>query len=288
MATYGYPGAAAGPADDPLVPNRAIGFSSWYERWAGAVRRSWKALVLLAAVTIALPSLVLSLLSSGAGDWDTQTMYGDDFSVTEYWKSYNWGVILLAFVVAILSGYLSALGSAAAIWTITRQAADRPAPLGEALRFGASRALPLWLWIIVAGILTFVGTLCCVLPGIYLSLVFTLVPAIVVYERVSPIPRAFKLFHADLGRALGRTLGIFFLVVALACCLSMPGGLVEGFTSDAGTVVRWLGATIAALWAALLSLFLFAVAVCGALVTYAELRAAETQLSTEQLLAEAS
>jgi hypothetical protein len=283
MATYGYQ-TAGHPSDDPLVPDPAAGLGGWYDRIVGVLKRSWKSLLAIAAVTILAPTLVLLLLWAVVPSRH-MTWEGGEWTVGAWVRGFSVVAFLVAIVVAIIAMYLSALGSAAAVWTITQQAAGRPASLGAALRFGRTRALAVWGWNVVSAILVTVGLCLCFVGSVYFAFATALITPIVVYERAPGVPRSFRLTHSHFGLALGRLALLGLVAFALSCCLGAPGS----FTNTAGDgAVRLALYAVSSLWAALVALPVFILVMSGIVVTYAELRAREIRLSTEHLLGEVS
>ncbi|MGY0232723.1 hypothetical protein [Longispora urticae] len=273
MATYGYQ-AIGQPTDDPLVPDPAAGFGGWYDRVVGVLRRSWQSLLTIAAVTIAGPTVLLTILTNvsydqnAADNWNFRPVAG-----------------LLAFVVWIGAAYLGSLGSAAGVWAITQEAAGRTVTLGQALRFGRTRALAVWGWQILSSILIALGICLCLIGSVYFAIACSLVTPVIVYERTGGIPRSFKLTHARFGHTLSRLVPLALVVIVLSCCLGAPSGLSASISGDVGRFVADVGG---GLWSAVVALPIFVLVLAGTVVTYADLRARETPLSTEQLLREAS
>ncbi|GIG58617.1 hypothetical protein Lfu02_29890 [Longispora fulva] len=276
MASYGYQ-AVGQPTDDPLVPDPAAGFGGWYDRVVGVIRRSWKSLLTIAAVTIAAPTVVLSVLGSASY---TQPMGDATYDSANF---HPWAA-LLSFVVWIVSAYLGSLGAAAGVWAITQEASGRPVTLGAALRFGRTRALPVWGWQILTSILIVLGLCLCLVGSIYFAVACALVTPVVVYERSPGIPRSFKLTHARFGHTLSRLVPLALVVLALSCCLGAPGSLSSSISGDAFRFVAEVGS---GLWSAVVALPIFVLVLAGTVVTYADLRSRETPLSTDQLLREA-
>jgi hypothetical protein len=159
---------------------------------------------------------------------------------------------------------------------VVREATGRPAPLGESVSFALSRALPLLGWGILSGIITVVGLILCVLPGLYAGIVFYMTLAGVVVIERGGIDRCFALFNRRFGPSLGRGL-IGLLVYAV---YGIVISLIVGAIVDSGTVASTL-------ITAVLRLPVSLAAVGFAVVSYAELRWHEQQrVSTQSLAAE--
>jgi hypothetical protein len=176
----------------------------------------------------------------------------------------------------------------ASVHVVVAAATGRQATVGEALRSARTRVLQLAGWSFVAGLAVLVGICACLLPGIYLSLVFLLLPPVVAFDRIAPIPRSFRLFHADVGGALARTAtigGLAFAAAALGGVVSIVITLlVLAVSTGTGAVL-----TATLLGGLFAPLALAAVGVLTAPLTvlaYADLRARIEPVSTPQLAAE--
>ena len=129
--------------------------------------------------------------------------------------------IMVTFAVAIACNHVA-----------VSVAAGLQPRLGAALGLAVRRVFPLIGWQILAGLIILVGICACVLPAIYLSAVFMLLPAVVTFERGgSAISRCFKLFHQDLGASISRIAtiaGIGIGIGVVAYIINMLIQLVPG------------------------------------------------------------
>ncbi|MFD6568618.1 hypothetical protein [Micromonospora profundi] len=291
-----YPGPPVGwyppgiDPNDPLVTPPGAGLPGWLQRFNGALRRGWRQLVPLLLLTQVLPAAVLSIISLAldpSADWDTQA--ADPAAGLPD----NFGIDLLTIVVVLIGGSLligavQAVGWAAGSWVITQQAAGRPASLDAALRYGVRRALGLWGWTLVIGLLVGVGICLCVLPGIYLAFALSMAGPVYLFERQNPIGRSFRMFHDRLGMMLGR--------VALVGGVVIVGSMIAGILESVGTVPfgtdpfgapgSAAGVVVVIAVTSVLALPAYLVQLVGLLVTYTEQRAHEGPVNSAGLAAE--
>ncbi|MFY1704629.1 MULTISPECIES: hypothetical protein [Micromonospora] len=196
------------------------------------------------------------------------------------------GITLLA--ATVLVGLVQSIGWAAGSWVIARQAAGEPVDFATALRYGLRRALGLWGWTLVLGLLILVGVCFCILPGIYLAAALSLAGPVYLFERSNPIGRSFRMFHDRFGMMLGRValLGaVVFGIAVLLDLLESVGMLPFGddpMTSPQLTV----GAIVVVSLSALLSLPAHLIQLVGLVVTYAEQRIHEAPVNSARLAAE--
>jgi hypothetical protein len=177
--------------------------------------------------------------------------------------------------VVFIAGLLIAQG--VSVYYVTYDAAGQRVSLGDAFRFGVSRAPALLGWGILAALLTFVGFVLLVLPGVYLLLVFTAtLTGVIMYER-GAIDRCFSLFNRRFWPTVGRV--ILYLVAA-----GIYQGLVQFIVQSAFGADSAIGQTLIQILAIPVALFAVGVSV----VTYAELRHWEApgQVHTPRLAAE--
>ncbi|SCF36046.1 hypothetical protein [Micromonospora mirobrigensis] len=287
----GWPGGAPWDPHDPLVNPPNGGLEGWWNRGLAALRRSWRVLVLVLVVTQVLPALAISVLSvvllpadelATAPSADGQVALPDGFFTD---------LALFGAVIglgSLLFGLLQAAGWAAGTWAVTRQALGEAVTAGGALRYGFRRALGLWGWTLLTGLLMAVGFCFCILPGIYLAFALSLVTPIYLYERENPIGRSFRMFHDRLGMVLGRISLVGIVVILFSVVTSV---VEEIATSAAGTdpfasPAAAAGLFVALVVAALLSVPAYLVQQVGLVVTYAEQRGQEGPVNSARLAGE--
>lgn len=265
---------------DPLVPPD---FSGWFQRSSSLLRRNFVRLAILQVLPAAgfavlftfLADLYIGTFSRMSAQVAAARSAGGatpppatDMSVASS------PVILITQVVATTVG-LFAL--AATYHVLIRDATDRPSSVGAALRFVASRALPLLGWGLLSVIVVRLGSQLFV-PGLYLQVaLMTPLVGVVVLERTD-IRRCFALVHngrfwATFGRAAiaGLLMGIYAVPVVIVAVL-----------------VGWLaGITAGAIVAAVLLIPAGAYLATAQVVMYAELRAhKDPGVTTSTLAAE--
>lgn len=211
MATPNAPHQPVAPLSDPLVPGDLAG---WFHRIAGVTRRSWVPLLviqlLVAAVSAPFGYAFTGLAAAGPPPRSAMT-----------------ALVPLGMALVLLAG---ALGQAASVFVVIRDAAGEPFVAADARRFAVTRLLPLLGWGLVAGVLTVFGYLALVLPGLYLTVVFLAALVGVVCVEREGIVRAFTLVNRRLWPTTGR-----MALVALTggCYVSASGWVVSVLTAEA-------------------------------------------------------
>jgi hypothetical protein len=119
--------------------------------------------------------------------------------------------LLEALILVVVGAFIWG----AAVLIAIRDAAGQPVTVTEALRFATSRALPLMGRWLLAGLLIVLGAILCVIPGLYLAIVYYAThgkssrPAsllgVVVIERRG-LMRCFDLISGRFWRTTGRLL----------------------------------------------------------------------------------
>jgi hypothetical protein len=248
------------------------------------VRRSWQTLLLLQVIGVGISVVVLAVPTYLQLSWATGGL-GDTYEaqLAALLRAAGLGILAIPLFLVV-----NALVVLASVYVVVTAAVGGRATVGEALRGAARRVLPLVGWSLLAGLITVVGTCACLLPGLYLGLVFLFLPPVVAFGRRGVFVRCFQIFHTDLGAALGRTLTILGLIIAtrivswtldrvLGLSAPPPGaGTGELVVTTVVSVVipAALGAAVGILTAPL------------TVVAYADLRARREPLSAAQLAAE--
>ncbi|PWU49219.1 hypothetical protein DLJ47_26800 [Micromonospora sp. S4605] len=285
-----YPPGYGFDPTDPLVTPPGAGVSGWFDRCVGAIRRGWRLLLPILLLTQVLPAAALSVISLAVdptAGWDA-TAGQDPAALPDTFLTDL--AIMLGVLIggSLLFGLVQSVGWAAGSWVVARQAAGEPVGLGAALRYGLRRALGLWGWTLLIGLIVALGTCLCVIPGIYFAFALSMAGPVWLFERQAPIGRAWRMFHDRLGLLLGRVA----MVVAAVIVGSMVAGVVEavgtlpfGLTplDSAGSAV---GVTMVILAAAVLALPAHVVQLVGLVVTYAEQRAHEGPVNAARLAGE--
>ena len=167
------------------------------------------------------------------------------------------------------------LAQGASVYVVGKQASGQEAVgAGPALRFAASRALPLLGWGIVAAILVGLGLFLLVLPGLYLLVVFAAaLTGVIMFEREG-LGRTFTLVNPAFGQTLGR---LFTFAVAALVYSTIVGWIVATLVGREGIAAGLLNN--------LLTLPVTFASVGVAVVTYASLRNRENPAVTTPVLA---
>jgi hypothetical protein len=229
-------------------------FAEWFSKIFGVVARSWQPLVVIQLVA-ALPGLVLGGLAEGLMTPDPTSYSSPEAAGLAA------GATVGVLVAVLISVVFALFAQGASVFVAVRDAVGRPAKAGEALSFAAGRALPLFGWGLLAGLMLVVGFLLLVLPGVYLAIVFgATLTGVVVIERQG-IGRTFALVNPRFWPTAGR-----LVVVGL---IGLVYNLVVTFVIGA---LAGAGSFVATLLSAVLTLPLSLLSVGVAVVTYAELR----------------
>ncbi|TDC53346.1 hypothetical protein E1258_24580 [Micromonospora sp. KC207] len=295
----GYPGCPPGyPAPwpppgydpaDPLVTLPGEGLSGWFSRCSGTLRRSWRLLLPVLALTHALPTLalLLAVVPLYPMSLPEPTAPGEPPAPLPDGYLGDLGVFFAAMIgLGCLLGFVQAVGWAAGTRVVARQAAGEPASVGAALAYGLRRAPALWGWTLVYGLLMLIGFVLCYLPGLYVMAALSLFGPVLLFERGTPLGRARQIFHARLGPVLGR-ITLVGLAASIASMVVAPiqfAAVLFADPADAASLDVWnvayaVGAALVAIPAALVYLI-------GLVVTYAEQRAHEGPVTAARLAGE--
>lgn len=277
----GYPGyqdaGVEPPENDPLVP---AGFGGWFERVLGVVRRSWRTLLIFQAVLAVLSAIYSALAASFSRNMTALSgALGPGFDPNAGAPPDLVAAVVTAGVIALIGWGVLCLVVAflapASVFVVIRDAEGQPAPLGEALRFGASRMPAMIGWGLLAWILTSIGFVLLIIPGIYLSIVFgAALIGVVAVERTG-IGRCFALVNPRFWPTAGRLVFYFLVVLVYYFIASFIASAIGG-----GPLSTTTGIVQAIL---LIPLGIAGVGVT--VVTYAELRFRENGVVTTPALA---
>jgi hypothetical protein len=234
--------APAGPRERPL-PLRQMGIGELIDGAVKLYRRDWLVLIGIAAFVI-VPVTYIQV-------WVTQTMVGslNEFATPEEVEAVTaqLGLVTLVFVAAqilIVQPFLVA--------AISRAAADaylgERVTLGRTLRYALSR-LPAILWItIITSVVTIVGFILLIIPGIIALVRLTLAPAVLVVEDArgtKAVRRSWRLTGGHFWRVLG-TLILAGLISAIgAAIIQIPAELAAVALGPDGWPVSALGSALA-------------------------------------------
>lgn len=221
---YGYvvPVSQYGAAD-PLVTSVAEGFSGWFNRVFAVLRRSWRSLLLISWITFVAPVAVLAVVVVVVfGRLVVLPAPGSTQSPT-FDSALLWTLIPIVCVGVIVYGFATCVAQAAAVWSITREAAGQPASLGAALGYGLRNGVRLFGWGLLYGLLVLVGTCACFVPGLYFALAGCLYIPVALYRRgMSPIGTSFSLVNRNFGAALGRMALLLLILYGVQATVAGP------------------------------------------------------------------
>ncbi|GIJ43878.1 hypothetical protein Val02_07640 [Virgisporangium aliadipatigenens] len=198
-------------------------------------------------------------------------------------------LVATSYIVVGLAVRLAAQAvvTVAGVHAVVARAAGAPVRVGTALGYALRRALPLFAWEFVAGLLIAVSVVLLVLPSLYVGLVVLMLPAVVAFERGSAaVPRCFKLFHASFGTALARTVTLAVLTLVGLLVAQVLGSLVAAMSAFFVTDLDTLETLITVLAPTLTTLFGGVAAACTTpllVATYADLRARAEGTTTPHL-----
>lgn len=285
VAGYTVPPMLAQPTHDPLI---SPDYAGWWQRSIAIVRKGWRVLAglqafaFVIALVIQVPIAVSAVstseqLNRGLNDPNNPSL--PDLSDFLALFGLSIGGVVIVFLV-------SALATLASVHVGVSVAIGSDPQLGPALRLAGKRILPLIGWQFLGSLITLLFACLCLLPALYPTAVFTILPVVVLLERGGVIPRCFALFNENLGSAVARTATIAGITVGVQLFGGVIGQIIESALSGNGHSGQVVGAVIAA---ALTQLGACAAAVLTSpltLTTYADLRSRYEPLSTATLAQE--
>jgi hypothetical protein len=236
------PGTPQTPRERPL-PLRQMGIGELVDGAIKLFRRDWLALMGISAVLL-IPSTFIQI-------WAVQSLAGplSAFATqaeVEAWSfralpvSLGLGAVQLLIVQPLL---VAAISRAAADAYVGEQVT-----VGRTLRFALSR-LPAILWVtIITSVVTLVGFILLIIPGIIALVRLTLTPAVVVVEDIrgtSAVSRSWNLTGGHFWRVLG-TLILSALITAIgAAIITIPTELAATFLGSDAWPISALGTALA-------------------------------------------
>lgn len=233
-------------------------FGDWFSKIVGVLRRSWKPLLVINLIVL-IPTAILSGLSYVLGGSTQSSFDPVDLDLSTGVVA---GLGLTTLLLAVVTLVLSALGYAASVFVVVRDAAQRPWNQDQVIAFAKNRALPVIGWSLLAGLLVVIGLFLLVIPGIYLGVVFTgALTGVVVIERAG-IGRAFTLVNPRFFPVLGRLVVFFLIAIVYSSILTLV--IVAPLT--------FLSPVLGEVVGTLLQLPLQIAGVVAMIVTYAECR----------------
>ncbi|OLM18596.1 DedA protein [Pseudonocardia sp. Ae707_Ps1] len=248
---------APASAGDPLV---AGSVGEWLRQSRATTRRSLIPLVVI-QLLVFVPAAAVAAATGTLGH------FPDSSPAPRFGFAYP--LQLDSGPYQVVAALLGAVGLAASVFVIVRDAAGRPWTVREVLVHLARRALPLIGWLVVAAICTAIGYLLLVVPGIYLSIVFTATLLGVVTIERGGLSRTFSLVNPQFLGVLGRLLLLLLISVAYGLgTVVVGGGIGWGAYPGDGRMV------VSQLVVGLLTIPLISFWIAATTTLYAHLRAA--------------
>jgi hypothetical protein len=247
------------------------------------MKRSWKSLLIYRLIAL-VPSIVIAIALSGFTNQFAKTSSNVRLTI-------GGGALVLTLVSYLSSIVIYAVSTAASAHVLAHDAAAESQGSAarvswqDGLRFGVSRLWPMIGWSIVTGLLTIVGSILCLLPGIYLGVVFFgTLTGVVAFERPSSVvSRCFELMKGHWWDMFGRALLVVIGLLVFSCGIGLLSGGFTVATRGSGTAST--GSTILS---NVLSIPIAMFLSVAAIVTYAELRRKLEPVTSAQLAAESA
>lgn len=206
---------------DPADPLISDDYNGWWRRSFGVIRSGWRQLALLQllilvpVLAVLIPTQVSYERRQRAAQAALETTTPGE--MPDFWALLAPSVML--FGAALVAGLVYGVGMLAAVRLVAVIATGGRPRIGDALLVTLRRIPAAIGWYIVAAAIAVAAVLACLLPVIYVSAVFMILPAVVVFERGNAISRCFRLFHADLGSSVGRVATVAGLNIAASLIL---------------------------------------------------------------------
>jgi hypothetical protein len=265
--------------DDPLV---SVDFSSWFSKVFAGMRRSWKSLLIFQLLVL-VTSSILALALRAANSQFVQTSSNGRKSIR--------GVVVVALVSYVCAFAIRAVPEVASAHVIAHDAASHTqgdssrTGWRQGLRFGFSRSVPMIGWSIATSLLTIVGSVFCLLPGIYLAVAFWgTLTGVVAFERPpSVVGRCLELMKGHWWQVVARALLVAVARLAVGHVVSL---LTGGFSPAARRArANGIGSTIVS---NVLNVPFGMFVSIATIITYAELRRKLEPITSAQLAAESA
>ncbi|RZU54501.1 hypothetical protein EV385_6452 [Krasilnikovia cinnamomea] len=275
------------PWFDPADPLVSDSYAGWWQRGFAVVRRGWRPLLLCQAI-VAVAALVLLIPAQLFADLATARVIDDPARFDE--QSFAslfipMGVSTLGLLASYLVTSVGTLVTARLAVIVATGGVPR---VGTALRGVLPRVPALIGWSLVAGLICLAALLACFVPILYVGAVFVLLPMVVLFEPGEGIGRCFRLFHTDIGVAVGRiatavvlSFGVALPFVALSAVAAMLGS--PGTVAGTGALIA--GSVTSTVLSQLGSLVAGVVVTPLVVAAYADLRARREPFSTALLVA---
>jgi hypothetical protein len=247
----------------------------------------WRPLLVLqligaaAALILRVPTAVIQTV--GTRRLPTTVPSDNTEAIRVFFRALPWGLVGAAGW--ILAALATALVLLASMRLLVRAVTGGRPDVGEAIRGAVPRLLPYIGWGLLASLAVFLGFCACILPSIYFIAVFTVLPAVVLFERGDVISRCFRLFHTDLAASVLRAGTIMAIGLAAVIVSSIIDAIVRGVARavSAGTTGAVLGTALVTVFDVLIAAGFGVLLGPLILTTYADLRARREPLNSQAL-----
>jgi hypothetical protein len=286
------PIASRTPFGDPSDPLISADYAGWWQKNRNLFQVYWRQLALLqgvgavAALVLRIPSaLVQAIQTRGLRDVGQLNSAEVRDAVVSALPALTIGTI-----GSILAGLVLALISLAGMRLLVTGVTGGQPSIPDALRGTLGRLFPLVGWSLLASLIVGVGFCACFVPALYFAAVFTVLPAVVLFERGGVIVRCFKLFHGDFGSSIARVATVIGIAIAASLVSSSVGTIVYTVAHawSAGTGGLVSGTVIGTLFQVAITAALGVLLTPLVLTTYADERARLEPLHTGILAHELS
>ena len=274
----------------------AADIAGWWRNTAAVFVRSRRSIGALMLLGVALPSWVVGTTYRYSLSRDPEHSRGwldDGRDLMDRWQHIDLvGHGLAPALLALVLAYLTASAWSGALRAAAIEAAGGTTDFGSNVTYGFRRGVPLWGWSLLVGLTVAVGTVLCVVPGLWALFALSLIAPVTVFERGNSYTRSIRLTHSRFGPALGRLVLAWLVVAVYTCVVGCLGGLVllafgadvAGGSSDATAfVVILIVQAVEAVLQAIAVAWLLAAVLC----TYADVRGHAESVSAASLAAEA-
>jgi hypothetical protein len=272
------------PFDDPSDPLISADYAGWWQKNKNLFQVYWRQLALLqcvgavAALVLRIPAALVQAIQT-RGLRDSGQL---DSAEIRHAIAAALPALTIGTVGSILAGLVLALISLAGMRLLVTGVTGGQPSIPDALRGALGRLLPLVGWSLLAGLILLVGFCACFVPAVYFAGVFTVLPAVVLFERGGVIVRCFKLFHGDFGASIARVATVIGVAIAVSLLSSSVGTIVTTVARawSAGTGGLVSGTVISTLFQVAITAALGVLLTPLVLTTYADERARLEPLHT--------
>jgi hypothetical protein len=223
--------------EDPLISRD---YAGWWRRGTAVAKAAWRQLAILQLVSLlvilAVSTPYAVVLFNVAGrfiDLARATPQGQQPDLSPL-RGDLAAMVAFGLLATVAGGVTYGLTQLASYRLVLAAGSGGPISIGAALSGATKRFFPLAGWGILAFAMIGLGSVACVLPGLYFAAALYILPVIVAVERGTGIGRSFSLFHTSFGPALGRIatiLGIGFTVSGVLTVVNqiLVGGIISDF-----------------------------------------------------------